>query len=309
MVRGDTSHSVKWVMKFVLTCVLLVIASAVGAAEIPPGVKAELNIPYVENGHKRQVLDLYVPEEKSDKPLPLVIWIHGGAWFAGNRAQPPMLYLVPKGFAVASLDYRFSQDAIWPAQINDCKAAVRFLRTNAAKYNLDPDHFGVGGDSAGGHLAAMLGTTGDVKELEGDLGNPDVSSQVQAVLDWFGPTDFTQIAQQSGPKSLLKHDDPHSPEARLLGGPLAEKLELAKTANPITYIDKKTPPFLIMHGDSDRVVPLGQSVILAKALIDAGAEVTMKTVPGADHEAPQFRNLPENRQLIEDFFTEKLKGK
>ena len=294
--------------KIVFTLVLLAIAHSAIAAEIPPGIKAELNIPYVENGHKRQMLDLYVPEEKSDKPLPLVIWIHGGAWFAGNRAQPPMLYLVPKGFAVASIDYRFSQDAIWPAQINDCKAAVRFLRANASKYNLDPDHFGVGGDSAGGHLAAILGASGDVKQLEGDLGNPDVSSRVQAVLDWFGPTDFTQIAQQSGPKSVLKHDGANSPEARLLGGPLEEKLELAKTANPITYIDKNTPPFLIMHGDADRVVPLGQSVILAKALIDAGAEVTMKTIPGADHEAPQFRNLPENRRLIEDFFTEKLKA-
>jgi acetyl esterase/lipase len=306
MARGDTSHSVKWVMEFVAACVLLFVASTTGAAEIPPGVNAEPNIPYVENGHKRQVLDLYVPEEKSDKPLPLVIWIHGGAWFAGNRAQPPMLYLVSKGFAVASIDYRFSQDAIWPAQINDCKAAVRFLRANAAKYNLDPDHFGVGGDSAGGHLAAMLGTSGDVKELEGDLGNQDVSSRVQAVLDWFGPTDFTQMTQQSGPKSVLKHDGPNSPEARLLGGPLEEKLELAKTANPITYIDKKTPPFLIMHGDSDRVVPLGQSVILAKALIDAGAEVTMKTIPGADHEGPQFRST-ENQRLIEGFFSQKLK--
>src|SRR5262249_27571146 len=148
---------------------------------------------------------------------------------------------------------RFSQDAIWPAQIYDCKAAVRFLRANAAKYNLDPDHIGVGGDSAGGHLAAVLGTTGDVGELEGGLGNPGGSSRVQAVLDWSGPTDFTQIAQQSLPNSVLKHDAPNSPEARLLGGPIEEKKELARTANPLTYIDKKTPPFLIMHGDADRV--------------------------------------------------------
>jgi acetyl esterase/lipase len=281
---------------------LLTIVFAAGAAS---SGKTQQNIPYVENGHARQVLDLYLPAEVSDKPWPLVIWIHGGAWLAGSRANPPVVYLVDKGIAVASIDYRFSQDAIWPAQIHDCKAAVRFLRANAAKYNLDPDHFGVGGDSAGGHLAAMLGATGDVHELEGDLGNADTSSRVQAVVDWFGPTDFSQIADQSGPNSLLKHDDPHSPESQLLGGPLRDKTKLARTANPINYLDKHTPPFLIMHGDSDRVVPLGQSVILAKALIDAGAEVTMKTIPGADHGGPQFYS-PESRRLVEDFFAEKL---
>jgi acetyl esterase/lipase len=275
-------------------------------APVPAGVKVERNIAYVDNGHRNQVLDLFLPEQPSNKPLPLMIWIHGGAWMGGNQASPPVVYLVPKGFAVASIQYRFSSDALWPAQAYDCKAAIRFLRANAAKYNFDPDHFGVGGDSSGGHLAAFIGTTGDVKEMEGDLGNPGVSSRVQAVVDWFGPTDVTLMAQQSGTHSMIQHDAPNSPESRLLGGPVQEKHDLARTANPITYIDKDDPPFLIMHGDNDQVVPLGQSVILAKALIDAGVEVTMKTVHGAQHEGPQFRNA-ESQRLVEEFLSRHLK--
>jgi acetyl esterase/lipase len=276
------------------------------SATLPPGVKAERNISYVENGHRNQVLDLFLPEQRSDKPLPLMIWIHGGAWMAGNQANPPVLYLLSKGFAVASVQHRFSSDALWPAQAYDCKAAIRFLRANAAKYNFDSDHFGVGGDSSGAHLAAFVGTTGDVKEMEGDLGNPNVSSRVQAVVDWFGPTDFTLMAQQAGPRIMIQHDAPNSPESRLLGGPVQEKRDAAKTANPLTYIDKNDPPFLIMHGDDDQIVPLGQSVILAKALVDAGVEVTMKTIPGAGHEGPQFRT-PESQRLIEEFLSRHLK--
>lgn len=270
------------------------------------GIKVEKNIPYVTNGHPKQVLDLYLPTQNSDKPLPLVIWIHGGAWMAGDKANPPVMYLLDKGFAVASVEYRFVQDAIWPAQIHDCKAAIRFLRANATKYHLDPQHFGVGGDSAGGHLAAVVGTSGGVKELEGELGNAGVSSEVQAVVDWFGPTDLLVLGAQSGPNSVLNHEAADSPESRLMGGPIQEKRELAKTANPLTYISKNDPPFLIMHGDKDNLVPLAQSIMLAKALIDAGVETTMITVPGAWHEGPEFHN-PENRRIMEEFFARHLK--
>lgn len=278
-----------------------------GAPALPAGVKAQTNIAYVENGSRNQVLDLYLPEQPSEKPLPLVIWIHGGAWMGGSQANPPVVYLAGKGFAVASIQHRFSSEAIWPAQAYDCKAAIRFLRDNAAKYKFDPDRFGVGGDSSGGHLAAFVGTSGDVKELEGDLGHAGVSSRVQAVVDWFGPTDLTVMGQQAGPTSVIQHDSANSPESRLLGGPIQEKHDLARTANPLTYIDKTDPPFLIMHGDNDQLVPLGQSIMLAKALIDAGVEVTIKTIPGAGHEDPKFRS-EENRRLMEDFFSQKLKG-
>ena len=270
------------------------------------GIKAERDIPYVTNGHRNQVLDVYLPEQPSEKPLPLLIWIHGGAWMGGSQANPPVLFLVHKGFAVASIQYRFSKDAIWPAQSYDCKAAIRFLRANAAKYNFDPERFAVGGDSAGGHLAAFIGTSGDVKEMEGDLGNTNVSSRVQAVVDWFGPTDLTLMGEQAGASTIIKHNDANSPESLLLGGPVQGKKELAKTANPLTYVDKSDPPFLIMHGDKDQLVPHEQSVILAKALIDAGVEVTMKTIPGAAHEDPKFRS-PENQRLMEDFLRAALK--
>lgn len=296
-----------WSIAMMLLSGGVLIASAAQPASPTAGMKVERNIPYVENGHRNQVLDLYLPEQPSEKPLPLMIWIHGGAWMGGSQANPPALYLVGRGFAVASIQYRFSSDAVWPAQAYDCKAAVRFLRANAAKYHLDPDHFGVGGDSAGGHLAAFIGTSGDVKEMEGDLGSKNVSSRVQAVVDWFGPTDLTLMGQQAGPHSVIQHDSLNSPEAKLLGGLVKEKRELAKTANPLTTIDKQAPPFLIMHGDNDQLVPLGQSVILAKALIDAGVEVTMKTIPGAGHEGPQFRNA-ENRRLMEEFLTRHLKA-
>ena len=276
-------------------------------APLPAGVKAERNIPYVENGHRNQVLDLFLPEQPSEKPRLLMIWIHGGAWMFGDQANPPVLYLVSQGFAVASIQYRFSSDAIWPAQAYDCKAAIRFLRANAAKYNFDSDHFGVGGDSSGGHLAAFVGTSGDVKEMEGNLGDTSVSSRVHAVVDWFGPTDFTLMTQQSGSGGANSHDAPESPESRLLGGPVQEKRDLAKTANPLTYVDQTDPPFLIMHGDNDQLVPLGQSVILAKALIDAGVEVTMRTIHGAGHEGPEIRNA-ESRRLIEEFLSRTLKS-
>ena len=276
------------------------------AAPLPPGVKAQTNVPYVENGSPNQVLDIYLPEQASDKPLPLMIWIHGGAWMAGSQANPPVLFLLSKGFAVASIQYRFSSQARWPAQAYDCKAAIRFLRANAGTYNVDPNRFAVGGDSAGGHLAAFVGASGDAKEMEGELGSPGVSSRVQAVVDWFGPTDLTLMAQQSSPRSALQHNAPNSPESRLVGGPIQENKELAKTANPLTYIDKDDPPFLIMHGDNDQTVPLGQSEILADALKKAGVDVTFKVLPGAGHEDRQFHNA-ENLKLMEDFLARVLK--
>jgi len=278
-----------------------------GGAPLPVGVKAERNIPYIENGHRNQVLDLFLPEQPATQPLPLMVWIHGGAWLGGSQANPPVLYLVTNGFAVASLQYRFSQDAIWPAQAYDCKAAIRFLRANAGKFHLDPDRFGVGGESAGGHLAAFVGVSGEAKEMEGDLGITNVSSRVQAVVDWFGPTDLALMGQQAGPHSFIRHDATNSPESLLLGGPVQERRDLARTANPLTYVNRDNPPFLIMHGDNDQLVPLAQSVILAKALIDAGVEVTMKTIHGAGHEGPQFRNA-ENQRLVEDFLAQKLKA-
>ena len=157
-------------------------------ANLPKGVKFLPDLQYVEDAHERHRLDLYVPE-KADRPLPLLVWIHGGGWFMGNKDGCPLMYLAAKGYVVASINYRLSQHAVFPAQIEDCKAAIRWLRANAAKYHIDPSDVGVAGGSAGGHLVALLGTTAGVKELEGKEGNLDQSSRVQYAVDYFGPAD------------------------------------------------------------------------------------------------------------------------
>jgi acetyl esterase/lipase len=266
----------------------------------PEGVQVHKDLAYVPEGHERQKLNLYVP--KSDKPLPLVIWIHGGAWSGGNKERCPALPFVQKGFAVASLNYRLSHHATFPAQIEDCKTAIRWLRANAAKYNLDPKRFGAWGQSAGGHLVALLGTSGDVKELEGSNGPLDQSSRVQAVCDWCGPTDFlAEVEQSKGTR--LDRSKPHSPEAKLIGGELLEHPEKAKAASPITYVSKDDPPFLIMHGEKDDIVPLQQSKDLAEALKKAGVPVKLHVVPGGGHGFGNTQLLA----MVQQFFEEHLK--
>ncbi len=267
------------------------------------GIKAMRDLEYANVGGKPLKLDLYVPE-KSDAPLPLIIWIHGGAWSAGDKGATPAMPQLRRGYAVASINYRLSQEAIFPAQIHDCKAAIRWLRAHAKEYNLDPKHFGVWGSSAGGHLVALVGTSGDVKELEGDEGNLDQSSRVQAVCDWFGPTDFLQMAAHSLPDSKIEHDSPNSPESHLVGGAIQENKDKVAKASPITYVTKDDPPFLIMHGDKDNLVPHHQSELLAEALKKAGVEVTFETIKGAGH---GFGG-PEVMKMVEEFFDKHLKA-
>jgi acetyl esterase/lipase len=264
---------------------------------LPEGAKVLRDLAYVKDGHERQRLDLYLPA-KAAGPLPVVVWVHGGAWLAGGKDRCPAVPLVGKGYAVASVNYRLSQHARFPAQIEDCKAAVRWLRAHAREYNLDAEHIGVWGASAGGHLVALLGTTGGVKELEGKGGNLDRSSRVQAVVDLFGPTDFLRMGGG--------HDKPDSPESRLIGGAIQQNKDKAARANPITYVKKDAPPFLILHGDRDRTVPLGQSELLAEALRKAGVEVTFRPIEGAGHGGREF-DSPANRKLIEDFFDKHLR--
>ena len=265
---------------------------------VPEGVQVLRDLAYVEGGHERNRLDLYLPQ-KAEGRLPLIVWIHGGAWMTGSKEGCPAVWFSTRGYAVASINYRLSQHAVFPAQIEDCKAAIRWLRANAAKYHLDPDHVGVWGASAGGHLVAMLGTSGGVKELEGQGGNLDQSSRVQCVVDWFGPTDLVTMAGG--------HNNPDSPESRLIGGPVQENQEKARKASPLTYVSKDSAPFLIMHGDQDKVVPPQQSRVLAEALKKAGVEVKLQMVEGNGHGGPGF-SCPENRKLVEDFFAKHLRS-
>jgi acetyl esterase/lipase len=266
------------------------------APKLPEGVKLLQNLEYVEDGHERNRLDLYLPE-KAEGRLPVIVWIHGGAWRGGSKEHCPAVPFSAKGYAVASINYRFSQQAVFPAQIEDCKAAIRWLRANAAKYHLDPDHIGVWGGSAGGHLVALLGVTAGVKDFEGRGGNLDQSSRVQCVVDWFGPTELMTMGEQG--------DKPGSPVAALIGGPAPENKEKARKASPLTYVGKDAAPFLIMHGDKDNIVPLRQSELLAEALKKAGVEATLQVVKGNGHGGPGF-NTAESRKLIEEFFAKHL---
>ena len=254
-------------MKFT-SCLLIVLAALVSVpralpaeSSLPPGVKVLRNIEYVPGGGSSRSMDLYLPEHAAG-PVPPIIYIHGGSWSEGSKEGGPGMRLPAIGFAVAKINYRLSSQAVFPAQIEDCKAAVRFLRAHAADYHLDPRHIGAWGSSAGGHLAALLGTSGGVRELEGSEGGLNVSSRVQAVCDFFGPSNFTPVAGQASYESQERMDSPASPVFHLLGGPASKKPELAKLASPITFVSRSAPPFLIMHGDHDSVVPLEQSQLL-----------------------------------------------
>ncbi len=260
------------------------------------------DLPYVTGGHERQKLDLYLPKTKGK--VPLIIRIHGGAWLAGSKESEGPEDYISNGYAVASINYRLSQHAIFPAQIQDCKAAVRFLRANAQKYNLDPNRFGVWGPSAGGHLAALLGTTGDINEF--DVGeNLSVSSRVQAVVDYFGPTDFLQMEEHRLPDGM-HHNTPDSPESRLIGGNIQDNREKVAKANPITYVTRDDAPFLIIHGDMDPLVPYHQSELLEAALKKAGVPVLFYIVKGAGHGRFTDPNVP---RLTKEFFEKHLKTK
>jgi acetyl esterase/lipase len=255
------------------------------------GVQVLRNLEYVQGGHERNRLDLYLPE-KTARPLPVILWIHGGGWVGGDKSNGPAFRFATKGYVVAAMNYRFSQHAIFPAQIQDCKAAVRWLRANARKYDLDADRIGAWGSSAGGHLVALLGTTAGVKEFEGPGGNADQSSRVQAVVDWFGPTDFLTV----GTKDT---------RTKLLGGDPQKNKERAIKASPLTYVSRDVAPFLIMHGDQDKTVPISQSETFADALKKAGADATFVIVKGGKHGGALFTNA-ESMKLVENFFAKNL---
>ena len=263
--------------------------------QVPAGATAYRDLAYVTNGQPRQKLDLYLPKDGTN--LPLIIWIHGGAWKVGNKNLEVPLNYLREGYAVASVEYRFSQDALFPAQIEDCKAAVRWLRANAAKYNLNPDLFAAWGPSAGGHLVAMLGTTSKVKDF--DVGeNLSVSSRVQAVVDYFGPTDLLE---------MRGHQGPGSPESDLIGGALQDNPGKAKAASPITYVSKDAPPFLIVHGDADTTVGFNQSELLTAALQQAGVTVTFHPVKGGVHGLGSISKDPQVAELTKAFLAKYLK--
>ena len=262
---------------------------------VPSGVRAVRDLVYVPGGGRRQSLDLYLPAGSRAAP-PIVLWIHGGAWLTGNKEHPPALYLCRRGYAVAAINYRLSREAVFPAQIMDCRAAVRWLRAHARMYGADPTRIGVWGVSAGAHLAALLGTANRVSAWDALGADRQESCAVQAVCDWFGPTDFLQMGG--------RHDRPGSPESLLVGGPIQEHRDRVAAANPIAYVTDAAPPFLIIHGEKDDLVPLNQSELLHAALRRAGVESDLHVIPGAGHGKGVYTDA--NMLLVREFMDRHL---
>jgi len=278
-------------------------------AKLPDGLKIKSDLDYSGNNNARQKLDLYLPEghvADAGEALPLVVFIHGGGWRNGdkasgiNRLKP---ILEGGSYAGASVGYRLSAEASWPAQIHDCKAAIRFLKAHAGEYGIDPDRIAVYGTSAGGHLVAMLGVAGDVPELEGEIGSHlDVSSDVACVVDFFGPADLLSMNEIKG---AIDHNAPNSPESLMLGGPILERQDMAKEASPITHVSAQDPPFLIVHGDKDPVVIFSQSVKFEAALEAVGVSTALIKVAGGGH-GKGFG--PAITGVVVDFLAQQLLG-
>ncbi|TAH19253.1 MAG: alpha/beta hydrolase [Cytophagales bacterium] len=271
-----------------------------------------LDVPYAKLSVS-QKLDIYLPNE-GEGNFPVIISIHGGAFKFGDKADGqlnPMLEGLKRGYAVVSINYRLSGEAIYPAQIQDVKAAIRFIRANAKTYKLNPDKIATWGGSAGGNLSAMAGTSADVAALEDlSLGNEKVSSRVQAVVAWFPPIDFNTMDLQfkASGKGKADHDAADSPESLLIGKKITEAKDLVKVANPTTYISKDEPAFFIQHGTEDRLVPTEQSIDFAKELEKTlGSEkVTLKLLKGANHGGSEFETT-ENLNLVFTFLDKYLK--
>jgi acetyl esterase/lipase len=259
------------------------------------------DLPYRHVAGQTLKVDLFLPKNARNHP-PVILCIHGGGWSKGNKRQCPAVMMVNEGYAVASIDYRLTGEAPFPAQIEDCKAAVRWLRANADKYHFDADKIGVWGHSSGAHLAALLGTSGGVAALEGDGDNLKFSSRVQAVCEISGPTDLPRMYQdvshessEMGPKAKAALD-------ALIGGPVDQNTARALAASPMNYISKDDPPFLIIHGDEDSTVPVSQSRLFAAALKAAGVDVTLDVVEGRGHGTGGPRFKP----MIKEFFDKHL---
>lgn len=278
-------------------------------AAVPEGTWVMREVGYAGTENARQRLDLYLPEKAPAQGmrLPLVVFIHGGGWASGSKEDsslPVLLALIQDhAFVGAAINYRLTKEAGHPAQIHDCKAAIRFLRQHAAEYHIDPEKIAVVGLSAGGHLASLLGTSGGVAELEGAAGDTAQSSRVACVVNFAGPADFLSFAAPGDKR--MDPEDGKSAIGLLLGGKVSERQEVARAASPVTYISRDDPPFLHLHGTADETVPVAQSVAFDRALQAAGVSSTLLTAEGAGH---AFFS-PKVLGLMRAFLDEHLLGK
>ena len=270
-------------------------------------VEVHLDQPYAGNNNPKQQVDLYLPQKRSsNKPLPVIAFIHGGGWSHGDRigTAAGAISLARTGdYATVGVGYRLTNEAHWPEQIYDCKAAIRWIRGHAKEYHLDPDHIAVWGSSAGGHLSSLLGTSGDVKELEGNLGSSTaLSSRVTCVVNLCGPEDFTKA---------LMFDKQHNPIVQdeavvgLLGGSYEEKHAEAIAASPITYVSKDDPPFLNIQGTADQRVAYANAEAIHAALQKASVQTWLIPITNGGHSSV---SSPEARKRAEGFVAMFLRG-
>lgn len=303
----------------IITLIVLFLPEVIIAQDQPIDIKKLeihsskhwLDIEYVGDGHIGHKLDIHLPETKLDK-YPVIISIYGSAWFSNNSKgvvfnQGIGQALLNAGYAVVTINHRSSTDAIFPAQIQDVKAAIRFIRANALSFSLDTSFIGITGWSSGGHLSALAGTSNNVKtfeyngntiDIEGNIGSyTSFSSNVDAVVDWFGPTNFL-LMDACG--SSMRHDDDNSPESSLVGGAIQSNKDKCHLADPATYISNNTSPFLIIHGDKDPLVPYCESEYLYKKLKEAGIDCEFITVQGGEHGPGVL--IPEYIQQMISFF-------
>jgi acetyl esterase/lipase len=240
----------------------------------------------VIDGYRPLLFDLCVP--RMSTPCSCVIYVHGGGFrFGGRRSLPPTLTpgairdaVVSAGLAYASVDYRFCREASFPAQLHDVKAAIRYLRRFARILGLDPARFGIWGESAGGYLAALVGLTAMNRDLEGDVGVKGEPSAVAAVVDWYGIAELSSMPVSVSPVDDGKRDETLD---LLLGMRLEENLEAAAVASPVHYVTSASPPFQLVHGNDDHVVPVQQSELLARYFEAAGVDFEFVRIPKADH--------------------------
>lgn len=264
-----------------------------------------------------QKLDIYLPDE-GEGPFPVIMAFHGGAFMGCDKADLqvlPMLEGLKRGYAIVSCNYRMSGEAKFPALVQDAKAAVRWVRANACRYSFDPQRIAAWGGSAGGYLSTMLGTSAGIIGLEDlSLGSPDQPCDVQAVVAWYGPTNFLKMDEHLAASGLLppagfRHNEPNSPESLLMGQIITEVPERVKVASPETYIRPGAPPFLLQHGTTDPVVPVQQSIEFAEKLREVLGEsrVILELIERAEHADMKFET-PENVARVLDFLDGCLKN-
>jgi acetyl esterase/lipase len=274
---------------------LVVLLGTVARAQSSSPAKVLRDVEFARVGDLPLRLDVYLPA--GTKQPPVVVWVHGGAWRSGSKENPPVLPLVERRLAVASVEYRLSPVAEFPAQVHDIKAAIRFLRAKSGELGIGAERIAIAGSSAGGHLAALVGVTNGHKRLEGAIGGYlDQSSDVQAIVDFYGPANLTTILAQSTPHGLRVRTPAL---ALLLGGPPETKVDLAQLASPVMHVDAGDPPLLMFHGDQDPQVPINQSHELQGAYRKHKLPATFEVVHGGAHGGKEFFTAEQIAQVAE----------